>query len=154
MTSPASDGASPLLSVVGLSKQFPGVRALDDVALDLLPGEVHALVGENGAGKSTLIKILGGLLRPSAGVVLLDGRPREFAGPLQSRAAGISGIAQEFNLVPQLTVAENIFLGQEPRTRAGLTDKTAMDDRSRDILATLGLDASPRQRVEHLAVAD
>ncbi|HEU5430082.1 MAG TPA: sugar ABC transporter ATP-binding protein, partial [Thermomicrobiales bacterium] len=154
MTSPADAAPAPLLRVVGLSKQFPGVRALDEVDLDLTPGEVHALVGENGAGKSTLIKILSGLFQPSAGTITLDGRPREFGGPVQSRGAGISVIAQEFNLVPQLTVAENIFLGQEPRTRLGLVDKTTMDERSRALLATLGLGASPRQRVEHLAVAD
>jgi ABC-type sugar transport system ATPase subunit len=144
----------PILVAAQISKQFPGVRALDNVDFDLLPGEVHALVGENGAGKSTLIKIFGGLLRPTAGNVLLSGQHVHFDNPLQSQEAGISVITQEFNLVPQLTVAENIFLGREPRRRGGLLDRRAINTRSAQVLRELGLNVSVSQRVEYLGVGD
>jgi galactofuranose transport system ATP-binding protein len=146
--------AEPILVARNICKQFPGVRALDDVEIDLLPGEVHALLGENGAGKSTLIKIIGGLYTPTSGSLTLDGHPVHFANPLQSQAAGISVITQEFNLVPQLTVAENIFLGREPALRSGLIDWKRINLQSAGILDGLGLRVSPSQRVEYLSVAD
>ena len=102
-----------LLTVAGLSKAFPGVQALADVGFDLHPGEVHALVGENGAGKSTFVKVLGGGVVPDAGEVLLDGAPLPFGDPPAGRRRRIDIIYQEFTLVPQLTAAENIFLGRE-----------------------------------------
>jgi ABC-type sugar transport system ATPase subunit len=144
----------PILRAVDISKQFGGVRALDEVSLDLVAGEVHALVGENGAGKSTLIKVLGGLLQPTSGTVEVDGRAVVFENPLQSQAAGISVIWQEFNLVPQLTVAENIFLGHEPVLRSGLIDRRNMIVQAVAILDQLGVNISPTQRVEYLTVAD
>jgi len=119
-----------------------------------MPGEVHALVGENGAGKSTLIKILGGLLCPTSGIIQLDGRTVYFNNPLQAQVAGVSVITQEFNLVPQLTVAENIFLGREPKRRSGLVDWDTINRRSTQLLQKVGLKVSPTQRLEYLNVAD
>ena len=100
---------SPILSLTGISKQFPGVRALEGVDFRLFAGEVHALMGENGAGKSTLINIISGLLQPTSGQIFVGGQEVVFSNALQAQKAGISTITQEFNLVPQLTVAENIF---------------------------------------------
>ena len=102
---------SPLLSMRGIEKSYPGVRALRGVDFSLNRGEVVALLGENGAGKSTLMKLLGGAIRPDAGVISLDGQPRTFASPAEATAAGIAVIHQEFTLVPGLTPVENIFLG-------------------------------------------
>jgi ABC-type sugar transport system ATPase subunit len=146
--------SEPILEARQVTKQFPGVLALCDVDLQLLPGEVHALVGENGAGKSTLIKVLGGQQQPTSGTVLVDGREVRFDDPTQSQRAGISVINQEFNLIPQLTIAANIFLGREPRRRGGLMDWPYVNGRAATILAELGLDIRPEQRVEYLSVAD
>lgn len=143
-----------ILTLSKLSKEFPGVRALDDVDFDLNRGEVHALIGENGAGKSTLIKVLGGLLQPTSGTIELRGEAVTFDDPLRSQAAGISIIAQEFDLVPQLTVAENIFLGHEPRRAVGFIDWPTARRRSAELLAELGLEVGPNERVEALSVAD
>jgi len=103
-----------LLEVRELTRRFPGVLALNQVNFDVRAGEVHALVGENGAGKSTMINILAGVLQPSGGKVLLDGNPIFFHNPADAQRAGISVIFQEFNLVPHLSVAENIFINREP----------------------------------------
>ncbi|HVO69284.1 MAG TPA: sugar ABC transporter ATP-binding protein [Aggregatilineaceae bacterium] len=144
----------PILVARQVSKQFPGVRALDNVDLELIPGEVHALVGENGAGKSTLIKVLGGQHRPTSGTILINGQPVHFDNPLQSQAAGISVINQEFNLIPQLTIAENIFLGREPVRQTGTIDWNTIRQRSATSLRELGLNIAPTLRVEYLSVAD
>ena len=106
---------TPLLEVVGASKSFPGVKALDKVRLDLRHGEVLALVGENGAGKSTLMKLLSGIYTPDEGEFFLNGERLELSGPKQAQELGISIIHQEFNLMPDLTIAQNIFIGREPR---------------------------------------
>src|SRR5215212_1520260 len=105
----------PVLEMTGICKEFPGVRALSDVDFRLLAGEVHALMGENGAGKSTLIKVLTGVYDIDAGGIRLDGAPVRFGGPLQAQQAGISTVYQEVNLCANLSVAENIFIGREPR---------------------------------------
>jgi ribose transport system ATP-binding protein len=115
-----SDGP-PVMAVQNITKRFPGVLALDDVSVEFYPGEVHAIVGENGAGKSTLMKIMAGAYRPDSGQILLDGAPVVFNHPSEAQRAGISIIYQEFNLLPERTVAENIFLGREPN-RFGLVD--------------------------------
>ena len=141
-----------VLAVQQMSRRFPGVLALDAVDFDILPGEVHALVGENGAGKSTLISILAGVLQPSAGQVLVDGRPVTFANPLSSQQAGISVIFQEFNLLPHLSVAENVFVTREPR-RGPLIDWETMNRNTRHILQTLNLDIDPTTPVSNLAVS-
>ncbi|MFD8597182.1 sugar ABC transporter ATP-binding protein [Kitasatospora sp. NPDC059646] len=129
----------PVLEVRGIRKEFPGVVALDGVDFRLFPGEVHALMGENGAGKSTLIKVLTGVHPSDGGEVLLAGEPVRIAGPLQAQQAGISTVYQEVNLCPNLSVAENIFIGREPR-RFGLIDWAAMRRRAAELVRELDLD--------------
>jgi rhamnose transport system ATP-binding protein len=152
--------APPVLEVAGLEKTFPGVRALAGVRFDVRAGEVHALLGENGAGKSTLIKIVSGVYRPDAGEIRIDGREVRFAGPQEAQAAGIATVYQELLLFPELTVAENVFLGHAPRTRWGGIDWRAMRAKAAEILASLeiheldvaapvsALSVANRQRVE------
>ena len=112
--------AAPLLEMRGISKRFPGVVALDSVNLRMTSGEVVALVGENGAGKSTLMKILGGVHQPDAGEILLDGRPVKIHGVNDAIRLGIAFIHQELNVLDNLDVAANVFLGREPVNRLGL----------------------------------
>jgi ABC-type sugar transport system ATPase subunit len=145
---------APILSLTGISKQFPGVRALDGVDFNLFAGEVHALMGENGAGKSTLINIISGLLHPTSGQILIAGQEVVFANAVQAQKAGISTITQEFNLVPQLTVAENIFLGREPTGRTGLLNWPEIKRRASEVLIQLGLNVPLGQRVSYLSVGD
>ena len=110
---------SPILELTGIVKTFPGVRALDDAGLRVYPGQVMALLGENGAGKSTLMKVLTGIYQADSGSVSYRGQPVHFKGPRDSQDQGISIIHQELNLLPELSIAANIFLGREPRTRFG-----------------------------------
>lgn len=105
---------TPILQMTGITKQFPGVKALSSVSFRLFPGEIHALMGENGAGKSTLIKVLTGVYSIDEGTVTMDNRDLSISGPLEAQKAGISTVYQEVNLCPNLTVAENIFIGREP----------------------------------------
>ena len=128
MNDPAPS-SPPLLQMRDVSRRFPGVLALSHVDFDLLAGEVHALVGENGAGKSTLINILAGILQPSSGVLEIQGQPTVLPDPVSAQRAGINVIFQEFNLLPHLTVAENIFINREP-TRGLRIDWPAMYRRS------------------------
>jgi simple sugar transport system ATP-binding protein len=125
--------------MTGVSKQFPGVKALSDVDFRLFPGEVHALMGENGAGKSTLIKMLTGVYDIDQGDIVLDGTPVAFTSPLQAQQAGVSTVYQEINLCPNLSVAENIFIGREPR-QFGRIQWSEVRRRSRELLARLQLD--------------
>jgi ABC-type sugar transport system ATPase subunit len=143
-----------ILSLTGISKQFPGVRALDNIDFSLLAGEVHALMGENGAGKSTLINIISGLLQPTSGKICVTGEEVVFANAIQAQKAGISTITQEFNLVPQLTVAENIFLGREPTGRIGLLNWREIKRHASEVLNELGLNVPLGQRVSYLSVGD
>jgi ribose transport system ATP-binding protein len=129
-----------VLAARGVGKRFPGVVALSDVDLELRAGEVHALVGENGAGKSTLIKVLTGVYQPDEGSLDHRGEPVRFARPLDAQAAGISTIYQEINLVPLLSVARNLFLGREPRTRLGLVDTGRINREARELLSGFGVD--------------
>jgi ribose transport system ATP-binding protein len=145
---------SPILDLIGISKQFPGVRALEGVDFQLFAGEVHALMGENGAGKSTLINIISGLLQPTSGQIVIGGQDVVFSNALQAQKAGISTITQEFNLVPQLTVAENIFLGREPKRRIGLLNWREIKRRASDVLKELKLNVPLNQRVSYLSVGD
>ena len=131
------DEAALALEMLDITKTFPGVRALDEVSFACGRGEVHALCGENGAGKSTLIKILGGVYQPDGGTIRLDGREVAFSHPLAARRAGISIIHQELSLLPNRSVAENIFLGVEP-TRFGLLDRRTMREEARRLLRRLG----------------
>ncbi len=148
---PQSEPA-PLLSVRGIRKGFPGVQALDGVDLTLHEGEVLALVGENGAGKSTLIKILAGAHQRDEGEIRMHGEPVALASPQESMARGIRVIYQEFNLVPRLSVMENIFLGNLP-TRGGLVDYRRMETECRALLARVGAEISPRELAGRLSVA-
>lgn len=141
-----------ILQIKGVRKRFPGVVALDGVDFGLRAGEVHVLLGENGAGKSTLIKILSGAYHPDEGEILVDGTPVSIRTTSGAQRLGIATIYQEFNLVPQLTVAENLVLGRQPR-RFGIIDKRAMQARARDLLARAGVDADPRAPVASLGIA-
>jgi ribose transport system ATP-binding protein len=142
-----------LLRLDGVSKRYPGVTALDNVDFDLKAGEVHVLFGENGAGKSTLISIISGAQRPSSGALNVAGQPVSFAGVHDARASGISAVFQEFSLVPQLTVGENIFLGEE-MTRGPFLDRSALRRQARAILDRLGFQLDPDHRVLHLSRAE
>ncbi|GAA4610318.1 sugar ABC transporter ATP-binding protein [Actinoallomurus liliacearum] len=141
-----------ILRVRGLRKRFPGVVALDGVDFDLRPGEVHVLLGENGAGKSTLIKMLSGAYHPDEGTIFVDGRETAIRTAEDAQRLGIATIYQEFNLVPQLTVAENLMLGRPPR-RFGFVDKKAMYSHARELLDRVGVDADPRAPLESLGIA-
>ncbi|MBL8154497.1 MAG: sugar ABC transporter ATP-binding protein [Anaerolineae bacterium] len=145
-------GEIPILEMRGITKQFPGVMALQDVSFTCLPGEVHALVGENGAGKSTLMKILSGAYRPDAGELILKQQPVAFRHPLAAQQSGISIIYQEFNLIPYRSVAHNIFLGREPM-RGRMVDERRMVQDTAALLRDLGVDISPTSLVANLRVA-
>lgn len=135
-----------------IGKEFPGVIALQDVQFDLRPGEVHAVCGENGAGKSTLMKIVSGVYQPTRGEILRKGEAVTFRTPLDAEAAGIAIIHQELNLVPHLTVAENIYLAREPR-RGFLVDRKRLRQDARQCLDRLGLTIQPEAIVRDLSVA-
>ncbi|NTU84358.1 MAG: sugar ABC transporter ATP-binding protein [Chloroflexales bacterium] len=147
--------AEELLRLEGISKSFPGVRALDNVRLDVRKGEVHALLGENGAGKSTLMKILAGAYRRDAGEIFWEEQRVEIRSPKEAQDLGIGIIYQEFNLVPQLSIAENIWIGREPKALAALRliDWPALYRKSQALLDELQLDLSPRRPVAGLGVA-
>jgi rhamnose transport system ATP-binding protein len=146
-------GQQPLVTLRGVGKSFSGTRILREIDLEIRRGEVHALVGENGAGKSTLMKILAGVHHADEGRVEIDGAPVAFSHPVQAQRSGISTVFQEFNLLPERTVAENIYLGREPR-RFGLVDGRRMIDDTAATLERLGVhDLSPRARVGTLSVA-
>lgn len=136
-----------------IHKSFPGVKALDGINFDLQAGEVHALLGENGAGKSTLIKVLGGIYTLEKGEILIDGKPVQINSVLDARENGISIIHQELVLVPQLTVAENIFLGREPRHKAGIVDYAKMNGETQRMLDQFGLLLKPQDEVGYLTIA-
>jgi ribose transport system ATP-binding protein len=145
--------SDPLLALQGIGKSFLGVRVLGGVDLEVRPGEVHAVVGENGAGKSTLMKIVSGVYPPDEGTIEFAGAQRHFSGPRDAQRAGIGIVHQEFNLLPQRTVAENVFLGREPRRR-GLVDRRAMLGRAAELLASVGEGSLPPDtRVGRLGVA-
>ena len=145
--------ATPMLEMVKIGKTFPGVRALDNVTLDLFPGEVHALVGENGAGKSTLMKVLSGVYsHPNYdGEIRINGEPRRFRNVHEAEKAGIAIVYQELSLVPEMTVGENIFLGREPR-RFGVIDWETLYERASVLMRDLQLDIDPRTKVIELGV--
>jgi ribose transport system ATP-binding protein len=143
-----------LLELEGISKGFPGVQALADVRLELAAGEVHALVGENGAGKSTLMKVLTGIYQKDAGTIRLDGRPVDIDGPLAAQALGISIIHQELSLMPDLSIAENIFITRERRRGLGFfVDDRDLNRRASELFERLGISLDPRTKVGNLLVA-
>lgn len=142
------------LIMSGIEKSFPGVKALDDVRMEVKLGEIHALLGENGAGKSTLMKILSGVYKPDAGTVQLDGQQVQFENTKEAENAGISIIYQELNLIPHMTVAENIFLGREPRTRWGTIDRKKMRTDALKELNRLNAAIAPRAFVADLRIGE
>ncbi|OLP56316.1 sugar ABC transporter ATP-binding protein [Rhizobium rhizosphaerae] len=143
---------SPALSMTGISKAFPGVRALDGVDFECVAGEVHAICGENGAGKSTLMKILGGSYRPDAGTIEVAGRAIHFTHPRQAAEMGIAIIHQELSLLPHRSVTENIFMGREI-VRRGFLDKAAMHRKAALLLKRIGAEIDPRTLVSSLSIA-
>ncbi|WP_405591504.1 sugar ABC transporter ATP-binding protein [Streptomyces sp. NBC_01190] len=153
MTDPAPE-RTPVLALEGVSKSFGAVRALRDVSLELYAGEAHALAGENGAGKSTLIKALAGVHRPDSGTVRLDGAPVVFHGPADARDAGVAVIYQEPALFPDLSVAENIFVGRQPRRSLGRVDHKAVRRATAGLFQRLGVDLDPDRPARGLSIAD
>ena len=142
-----------LLKLSDITNEFPGVLALNNVQLDIRKGEVLALVGENGAGKSTLIKILTGALSGWSGEILWKDEPLNVSQPWEAQQAGISTIYQELTLCPALSVAENVFLGREPRFSNGLIDWKKMNRMTQEVLAQLKVNVSPAAQVSSLTVA-
>jgi len=144
----------PVLRLEGIVKTFPGVRALDGVSLSVMPGEVHALMGENGAGKSTLMKVLGGIHQPNEGRILMGEKPVVMAGPLEAKAKGIVFIHQELSLAEELTVAENIYLGELPKKSFGRVDWATLFSKTDAILKKLNVGFGAKTRVGSLSIAN
>src|SRR5690606_11387201 len=145
----------PILELDNIAKAFPGLKALDGVHFEMLPGEVHALLGENGAGKSTLIKIVSGVHKPDSGTIRIDGQEVSFSDPRDAQKRGVATIYQELSLYPELTVAENIFIGHAPRNRLGMVDWGTMYRRAREILASLNIhDIDVKRKVGTLTVGN
>ena len=151
-TTPTTAATDVLLAARGVSKSFPGVKALDGAAITVRRGRLHALLGENGAGKTTLMNILAGVFPPDEGRIELAGEQVRFRTPREAQAAGISIIFQELNLIPDLSVAENIYLGREPLSRLGLIDYRTLNRDAQRLLAQLELDVDPRTPVARLRV--
>ncbi|MDM4763057.1 sugar ABC transporter ATP-binding protein [Galbitalea sp. SE-J8] len=143
---------APVLRADHVTKRFGGVTALDDVTFSVAAGESMALMGENGAGKSTLIKVLTGVYRPDDGRILLGGQPAVFARPLDAQRAGVSTIYQEVNLIPLMSVAQNIYLGREPRGRLGLIDARRMQSDARELLSAYGIAVDVRRPLRSCAL--
>ncbi|MCX5758216.1 MAG: sugar ABC transporter ATP-binding protein, partial [Candidatus Hydrogenedentes bacterium] len=146
------DSPAPI-EVRGVVKTFPGVRALDGVDLEVRRGEVHAVVGENGAGKSTLMHILAGILQPDAGTIRFEGEPARWRNPHHAARNGIGVVFQELSLVPNLSIAENIFANRQPLRWGQWIDAGALGDRTRTLLRLFDLDLNPSMRVKHLSMA-
>lgn len=142
-----------MLSTLGLTMDYPGIRALDSVTVEFAPGKVHAVIGENGAGKSTLMKILAGIQTPTSGQIFVEGTPVMFRRVQDALAHGVAMVHQELNLVGTLTIAENIFLGREFQ-RLGILDRSDMSTRARELLKMVGSDSNPDDLVEGLSVAE
>ena len=144
----------PALRLEGIVKTFPGVRALDGVSFSVMPGEVHALMGENGAGKSTLMKVLGGIHQPNEGQIIVNEIPVVMTSPLQAKSEGIVFIHQELSLAEELSVAENIYLGELPKKSFGRVDWATLYARTDDILQKLKVGFNARTRVGDLSIAN
>ena len=154
MDAPREDTGVPLLSIIGLSKNFGGVRALSNVNLEIRPGEVHGLIGSNGAGKSTLIKILSGDIARDSGEIYLDGLPISVGNPQEAYKLGFSFIHQELNLIPKFSILKNLTLGLRKKTKFGLIDWKSVRNDVLEVIAKVGLTQSLDTPVEELSVAD
>ena len=141
-----------ILTMKGITKTFPGVKALSNVDFKLCEGDIHALMGENGAGKSTLIKVLTGIYPFDAGEIIMDGKPMVNKSPQDAQNNGISTVYQEVNLCPNLTVAENLFIGREPR-KLGMINWKEMNARSAKLLESLNINVPPTQMLDECSVA-
>jgi rhamnose transport system ATP-binding protein len=150
----ASQDTKPVLSLSGISKSFPGVKALSEVALDLYPGKVTALVGENGAGKSTIVKVLTGIYQPDEGQITINGKPLSFPTAQDAGAAGVTAIHQETVLFDDLSVAENIFIGHAPKTRFGLIDRKEIIRKAQELLDRIGAQIDPGVLLKDLGIAN
>ena len=143
-----------LLEMKNITKQFPGVKALDDVSLTLDKGEVVAICGENGAGKSTLIKVLSGAYTPNNGEIFINDKKQSGMNPISSIKNGIGVIYQELNSVDQLSVAENIFIGNLPKNKANMVDYKQLKKDSKVLLDKVGLNVNPFETMENLSIAE
>jgi ribose transport system ATP-binding protein len=148
-----SDNAVPRLAVSRVSKAYPGTQALSDLDLEIMPGEIHGIAGQNGAGKSTLVRILSGVEKPDRGVVMIDGAPVHFDSPHGAQRAGVYTVHQELSLVPDLSVAENIYIDALPRTRLGTVSWRKVRAQARADLRVLGFDIDVRKPVHALPIA-
>ena len=148
------NGVNPLVEMIGISKSYGGVRACRDIDFTVRSGEVHALLGENGAGKSTLMRVLSGDVTDHQGEIRIGGEPRRFTAPVDAQRAGVAMIHQELDLVPGLTVAENIFLGREPRTRLRTVDRRHRNQVTRGLLERCGVTLDPRRPVGELRTGE
>ncbi len=142
------------LQVLQIEKSFPGVKALDGINFTVKEGTVHVLCGENGAGKSTLMKIINGIYSPDKGEIRIDGKKVDIRNPMQARALGISMIFQELNYIPEMTVAENLFVGRLPKNKIGGVDWKTVRDQTRELLDRERLPYSPQQKIKNLSVSD
>ena len=145
---------NPVLRLENIVKTFPGVRALDGVSFSVMPGEGHALMGENGAGKSTLMKVLGGIHQPDGGSIYMADEKVSMTGPLEAKAKGIVFIHQELSLAEELSVAENIYLGELPRRSFGRVDWATLYDNTNAILKKLNVGFDATRRVGDLSIAN
>ena len=143
--------STPYLLFRGITMTFPGVKALSDISFDCYPGQIHALMGENGAGKSTLLKILSGNYIPTAGYLQIGGQQMAFANTMEALNAGVAIIYQELHLIPEMTVAENIYLGQLPH-RGGIVNRSLLNYEARLQLEHLGLDIDPETPLKYLSI--
>ncbi len=153
MTQAVHDAGGAILTATGIAKSFGGVHALRGVDLTLRPQSVLAIAGENGAGKSTLIKTLTGVYQPDEGTIVIDGAEQSLT-PARARELGVAAVAQELSVLDHQSVADNIFLGREPRGRFGLTDRQRRDGLAQELLTRLGLSISPRTMVRDLTLAE
>ncbi|MGY0374266.1 sugar ABC transporter ATP-binding protein [Clostridium sp. JNZ J1-5] len=143
-----------ILELVDIKKEFPGAKALDGVSINLIPGEIHALVGENGAGKSTLMKILSGIYKPTSGKIFFEGKEIILNNTKEAQELGITIIHQEFSLIPYLNAVDNIFLGREIRKSNGLLDRKLMKEKAQELLKRIDVDIDLDKTVEELSVAE
>ena len=143
----------PLIEVRNITKEFPGVKALNGVSFDIRPGEVHALVGENGAGKSTIIKILMGVYTKTSGEIYLNGEKIDLKSPLHAQALGLGAVYQDVNLAQHLSVAENFFMGQFIHNKFGVVNHKKMNEETKKTLESIDVHVNPAAKVSTLSVA-